>query len=132
MTGGEHFGKKGVARLPMGSPIPVPSVTRGGWSGFPLRSLTSPNQDKTKGTYLHSHYHRHHPLSPTPGYLNEEGVAILAPEVPVTPKRRKDSLVKLIGADAIGSKSLDGVENVEDAMQAKCGCLQLGLLASVS
>lgn len=48
----------------------------------------------------------------------------MAPEVPVIPKRRKDSLVKLIGAGAIGSKTLDGVENVEDAMQAKCGCLK--------
>ena len=59
------------------------------------------------------------PFATATGYLNEEGVAVLAPEVPVTPKRRKDSLVTLIGAGAIGSKSLDAVENVEDAMQTR-------------
>lgn len=44
---------------------------------------------------------------------------MLAPEVPIALKRRKDSLAALIGPGPIGTKSLEGAENVEEAMQAR-------------
>jgi len=73
---------------------------------------------------------RSNPIDRT-GYLNAEGVAVIAPEVPVTPKKRKDSLAKLIGASPIGAKGLDSVETVEDAMLAKY-VLDLGRNITVS
>ena len=43
----------------------------------------------------------------------------MAPEVPIAPKKRKDSLAQLIGAAPMGAKGLDSAETVEDAMLAK-------------
>ncbi|CAN0268858.1 unnamed protein product, partial [Ectocarpus sp. 12 AP-2014] len=44
---------------------------------------------------------------------------LLASDAPASPKRRKDSLAQLIGTAPIGSTTIDGVENIADAMQAR-------------
>lgn len=44
---------------------------------------------------------------------------MLASEVLKTSEKRKDSLIELIGAGPIGSKTLDNVESIEGALQAR-------------
>lgn len=57
--------------------------------------------------------------SPPEGRLDANGEAVIVSDTPATPVARKDSLALLIGAGPLGSKALDAVESIEEAMRTK-------------